>query len=197
MSAEAYFCSVSPIPMEEYPRLHGRSWRTGIGCPPIESLVRLVVAHHDFQGGVARGVLEVSKDVAEELGEVFGEVFSLGFPIEKMRPIDLYDGADEASMRDNNSSAFNCRFKTGKQELSVHAFGRALDLNPVQNPYETASGLVLPPNAAAFARRGGHRVDHPGALHSDSGVVRAFEAKGWHWGGRWTEPVDWQHFEKP
>lgn len=177
--------------------MQGRSWHEGRGCPSFESLVTLTLAHWDFGGRVVQGELEVAREIATDLGDIFEELFELRFPIARIRPMHHYDGDDDRSMADNNTSAFNCRNKVGKAELSVHSFGRAVDINPVQNPYETASGLVLPPNAAPFRRRDGRVVEGPGVITRDGPVVRAFESRGFTWGGRWTDPVDYQHFEKP
>lgn len=91
-------------------------------------------------------------------------------------------------MADNNSSAFNYRTAVGKTNLSRHAFGRAIDINPVQNPY-VKGGLVLPPGAV-------YDTGVRGTLLPDGVVVQAFEKRGWTWGGRWTTLKDWHHFEK-
>src|SRR5690606_8291982 len=84
------------------------------------------------------------------------------FPVARMRPMHHYGGDDARSMADDNSSAFNCRCKVGGGGLSLHGLGRALDLNPVENPYETASGLVLPEAGKRFARRDGRVVGEKG-----------------------------------
>jgi hypothetical protein len=174
----------------------GKSWHAGCGCPALESLVRLSVSHWDFNGQVSQGVLEVDGAVADELAGAFESLFAARFPIERMQPIHCYDGDDERSMRANNTSAFNCRRKTGKSSLSIHSFGRAIDINPVQNPYENAAGLVLPENGKRFARRSQQAQAHPGLILADGAVVRAFAAIGWAWGGHWDDPKDWQHFQK-
>jgi hypothetical protein len=177
--------------------MRGRSWHQGMGCPEFGSLVALSLSHWDFEGRVVRGELEVAREIATELVDIFEALFRLRFAIARMRAMHHYDGDDDRSMADNNTSAFNCRNKVGKRELSVHSCGRAIDINPVQNPYQTARGLVLPPNGTAFARRDGRAVDGPGVISADGPVVRAFEAHGFSWGGRWSDPVDFQHFEKP
>lgn len=184
------------IDATEQAAMRGKSFHDGLGCPGFDALVRLRITHLDFEGRVQQGELDVARDVAPDLLEVFRELFELRFPIARVRPIHHYDGSDERSMEDNNTSAFNCRCKVGGADLSLHAFGRAVDVNPVQNPYETASGLVLPEAGRPFARRDGRWVDAPGVLTKDSPAVRAFESRGFGWGGRWNDPVDWQHFER-
>ena len=111
--------------------------------------------------------------------------------IEQVRLVDEFGGDDDRSMAANNSSAFNCRKATGSDRWSEHAFGGAVDINPVQNPYVTGSGAVLPPNGAAHTRR--DRAT-PGLITAGDPVVKAFAAIGWRWGGDWSEGKDYQHF---
>ena len=112
------------------------------------------------------------------------------FPIASMRLVDDFGGDDAASMAANNTSAFNCRRVAGSTSWSQHAYGRAVDVNPVQNPW--VSGSTVDPRAgAAFADR---RRVRPGMLVSGAPAVRAFEVRGWGWGGRWSSVKDYQHF---
>jgi D-alanyl-D-alanine carboxypeptidase-like protein len=94
-------------------------------------------------------------------------------------------------MAANNTSAFNCRAVTGGSAWSEHSYGWAIDVNPVQNPYVDSGGAVLPPEGSPFLDRS-QKVE--GLIHAGGTVVRAFEAIGWGWGGRWEDPVDYQHF---
>jgi hypothetical protein len=106
-----------------------------------------------------------------------------------MRPVDAYRGSDDASMAADNTSAFNCRAAVapGPKRWSVHAYGRAIDVNPVENPY-LEGGRVLPPAGRAFADRLRRRMGM-----AEGALVRAFATVGWGWGGRWSAP-DYQHF---
>jgi hypothetical protein len=167
------------------------SWRPGCPVAP-EQLRRITVTHVGFDGADHRGVLIVHADWADELVGVFATLHAAGFPIERMEPIDAYGGSDDASTAANNTSAFNCRAVTGGTGWSRHAFGRAIDINPVQNPYVTASGLVLPPGSESYAA---DRTPRPGVIVEGDAVVTAFDAIGWRWGGRWADPVDHQHFD--
>jgi hypothetical protein len=107
-----------------------------------------------------------------------------------MHQVELYGGSDDASMAANNTSAFNCRAVTGGSSFSAHSYGTAIDLNPAQNPYVSGS-LVEPAAAANYLDRWPYRK----GMIMDGGVVdRAFAAEGWSWGGRWTNPRDYQHF---
>jgi hypothetical protein len=165
------------------------SWRPG--CPvPIEQLRAIDVTHFGNDGAVHIGRLIVAADRAEELAEVFADLYDARFPIERMEPIDVYGGDDNRSISANNTSAFNCRLATGGTTWSEHAFGRALDINPFVNPYVKGT-TVLPPEAVAYADRS--RND-PGMIHADDAVVEALAARGWRWGGYWSELKDYQHF---
>lgn len=194
--ADGYFYELRELTPTRSARMRGQSWHPGRGCPGVESLVVVVIAHWDFDARVTQGELEVARELGPEVGDIFGELFAARFPIARMRPMHRYQGDDDRSMADNNTSAFNCRNMVGGSELSVHSFGRAIDINPVQNPYETCSGLVLPPNALPYSRKNALPPQGPGVIEPDGPVVRAFESRGWTWGGRWQEPLDSHHFEK-
>jgi hypothetical protein len=164
------------------------SWREG--CPvPLADLRYLTLTHHDGDGGVTTGELVVHADLAEGVVEVFRDLFALGYPIRSMRLVDDFGGSDDASMAADNTSAFNCRPISRGTGWSEHAYGRAIDLNPRENPYVRGT-LVLPPEGEPYAAR----PDAPGVLHADDPVVRAFAAHGWQWGGLWSNPTDYQHF---
>jgi len=154
-----------------------------------ENLVLLELEYSGFDGKRQVGQLIVHRDLQDEVRAIFAEILAAQFPIEKMRPISLYDYSDNASMTDNNSSAFNYRRAVGKSQLSNHAYGRAIDINPLQNPYIKGE-LILPPD-------GIYNPNARGTLLADGAVVKAFEKRGWTWGGRWTSLKDWHHFEKP
>ena len=93
----------------------------------------------------------------------------------------------------DNTSAFNCRFVAGTETWSEHAYGRAIDVNPIENPYVTAGGYVSPPAGTRFSNRSRHAQ---GMIHRHGPVVEAFAAGGWAWGGNWPWPRDYQHFRR-
>lgn len=158
-------------------------------------LRRVEVDHVGFDGETHRGELIVHQDLVPEVITVFARLYQLKFPIEKIRTVDRYPAADdELSMEDDNTSAFNCRGIPGSEHWSQHAYGRAIDLNPRLNPCVYADGTFQPNNAAEYLDRG--RGD-PGLLHGADSAVRIFTDRGWQWGGHWTSPVDYQHFERP
>lgn len=170
-------------------RLLGTSWRAD--CPVVPDDLRLLtVAHHDLAGNHQIGELIVHADHAEALLTVFEALYVARFPIERMELITAFEGDDAASMRANNSSGFNCRVVEGSSRWSQHAYGTAIDINPLINPWVRGS-TVDPPEGEAYLDRG---AETPGLIHADDMVVQAFEAIGWSWGGYWNDSIDYQHF---
>jgi hypothetical protein len=181
--------TVQPVTADEL----GTTWRTGCPVEPGQ-LRRVDVDYLGFDGQTHRGELIVHEDLAQEVIAIFEQLYRLGYPVDKIRTVDHYaDANDELSMEDNNTSAFNCRTIPGTNEWSPHAYGRAIDLNPLINPCLYASGYFEPQNAAAYLDRS--RTD-PGLLHNGDPAVHIFTDRGWQWAGYWTTP-DYQHFERP
>ncbi len=172
-------------------RMSGVSWRPG--CPVGFAELRLLrVRHWGFDRRVHRGRLVVNRDAARGMLGVMRSLYRQRFPIRRMRLVDAYGADDRRSMAADNTSAFNCRTVAGQPGVwSEHAFGRAIDVNPIENPYVTDSGYVSPPASAPYARRGDHRM---GMVHRHGAVVAAFARIGWEWGGNWAWPKDYQHF---
>lgn len=182
--------SVHPVTAAEL----GATWHPGCPLEP-ERLRRVEVNYLGFDGETHRGALIVHEDLVPEVITIFEQLYALSYPIEKIRTVDHYPGAeDELSMRDNNTSAFNCRDIPGTGQWSYHAYGRAIDVNPLINPFIDSSGAFQPSNAGPYLDR--NRLD-PGMLRSGDPAVRAFTDRGWQWGGNWTSPIDYQHFERP
>lgn len=166
------------------------SWRPG--CPVALSQLRLLtVTHWGFDGSVRQGELVVAAQHADAIRAVLGRLFEARFPIAQMRLVDEFGGDDDRSMAANNTSAFNCRRVIGSRSWSEHAYGRAVDVNPVQNPFVTAGGDVLPPAGRRFVDRASGA---PGLITGDGPVVATFTAIGWQWGGAWSSGRDYQHF---
>ena len=182
-----YRWSISAIGSDLAARMSA-SWRPG--CPvPLEDLRYVTVTYLDFAGLARTGELVVHADVADQVVDVFAALFAARYPIRGMRLVDDFGADDTASMDADNTSAFNCRAITGGTEWSEHAYGRAIDLNPVENPYVVGSH-VAPLEGRAYL----DRPDAPGVIHADDAVVRAFADAGWQWGGYWSSPLDYQHF---
>jgi len=171
----------------------GRSWHPGCPVGPA-GLRRLFVSYVGFDGRAHRGELVVDRAVTAEVGTVFRRLYDARFPIRRMLPVSAYEGSDDRSMAADNTSAFNCRYAVaaGPKRWSVHAYGEAVDVNTVENPY-LQGGRVRPPAGRAYLDRAAVR---PGMAVAGGVLVRAFASVGWLWGGRWTATPDWQHFSK-
>lgn len=179
-----------PIDAPTKQRMIGVSWHRG--CPVgLNDLRLLKVRHWGFDGRVHRGRLVVHEDSARGMVRVMRNLFRHHFPIRRMRLVDAYGADDHRSMDADNTSAFNCRYVSGTTRWSEHAYGRAIDVNPIENPYADSDGYVSPPAGAPYRDRSQRAK---GLIHRDGNAVRAFAAIGWEWGGNWSWPKDYQHF---
>jgi D-alanyl-D-alanine carboxypeptidase len=165
------------------------SWRPGCPVGPAQ-LRRLDVSYWDFRGRRRVGSIVVRATAARGVLSVFRKLYAARFPLRRLRPVEAYKGSDDASMAADNTSGFNCRFVSGTRRWSQHAYGLAIDVNPVENPY-LHGGLVEPPAGRRYLDRSRRR---PGMVGSGDVVVRAFASIGWRWGGYWTSAKDYQHF---
>jgi hypothetical protein len=166
------------------------SWRRGCPVGPVE-LRLLRVDYWGFDKRVQQGELIVHRDHARRILAVMGKLFTARYPIQRLKLVDAYRADDDRSMAANNTSGFNCRRVSGSSSWSEHAFGRAIDLNPLRNPYVTRSGRVSPPAGRPYVNRARRAA---GMIHANDVVVRAFAAAGWRWGGYWSGSRDYQHF---
>ncbi|MDE3065816.1 MAG: M15 family metallopeptidase [Acidobacteriota bacterium] len=170
-------------------QMTGRTWRPG--CPvPLSRLRMLSLSYVGFDGGAHVGALVVNADAVAATVGAFRALYAARFPVRRMVPVDAYGGSDERSMTADNTSAFNCRRVPGTTIWAQHAYGRAVDLDPLENPEVSASG-VDPPAAARFADRTRRR---PGMIYHGGTAWRAFRSVDWRWGGDWGSPKDYQHF---
>ncbi len=180
-----------PLTDDERAAMTGVTWRPE--CPvPLEDLRAVDVVHVTPDGGEARGTLVVHHDVADDVDAAFAELHAVGFPITSVRPAYAFGGDDAASMRADNTSAFNCRPIGRGARWSEHAYGRALDLNPLRNPW-VRGDVVRPPEGRAWIDRDPAK---PGVIVADGPAEAAFRRVGWRWGGRWRSAKDYQHFSK-
>jgi hypothetical protein len=182
----AFESVISPVPPDVLAR---STWQTG--CPVRADQLRyLRMSFLGFDGRAHTGEMLVNEKAANTVVKVFGQLFADRFPIEEMRVTAASELNKPPTGDGNNTSAFVCRPTRGQTNWSAHAYGLAVDLNPFQNPY-THSDVVLPELASAYLDR--QRV-RPGMLLEGNAAVSAFEAAGWTWGGRWSDPVDRMHF---
>ena len=166
------------------------SWHEG--CPVGPKKLRLVrLRFVGFDGDPHMGRLVVHHNVVEDIVAVFRRMYRHEFKIHHMKKVDAYEGDDDKSMAADNTSAFNCRTVSGSSSWSMHAYGKAVDINPVENPYVRSDGSVEPPSGARYADRSIH---HKGLIRPRGNVVEAFADRGWEWGGTWVNSKDYQHF---
>ena len=170
-------------------------------CPVSADRLRdVTVSYYDFQGSPHQdGHIIVLDAVAKHVVAIFQRLYDMKFPIDKIRPVQEYNNDDNASMRANNSSSFNCRPMTGKPPgslPSIHAYGLAIDINPIQNPYigfdpkRPSVTEILPVLGKEYVHR--HPI-RPGMVES---IVPIFKEQGFSvWGGNWKTPIDYQHFQ--
>jgi hypothetical protein len=187
----SFRATTAPLPASLRRRMTGVSWRPG--CPVGLDELRLVeVVHHGMDDRPRWGLLVVHRDVADDVAEAFRAPWDAGFRIQRMRLVDHYDADDDRSMAANNTSAFNCRTVAGTDRWSQHAYGHAIDVNPVQNPY-VRGDEVDPPAGAAYTDRDDVR---PGMIVRPGPLLAAFERIGWSWGGDWRGGPDYQHLSR-
>jgi hypothetical protein len=169
------------------------TWRSG--CPVGPSQLRLLhLSYWGFDEQPHVGKMITSASVTGDVLKIFSTLYAEHFPIRQMQLEDVYQGSDPASMAADNTSGFNCRYAIapGPPQWSAHAYGEAIDVNTVENPYIEA-GKVWPEAGAAYLNR---TVFRPGMAIPGGQLVAAFASVGWQWGGRWTDSPDYQHFSK-
>jgi D-alanyl-D-alanine carboxypeptidase len=191
-AAAGFTFSSRPLGPTLQQRVAGTSWHPG--CPVgLRGLRYLRVGFWGFDGRRHVGELVVAASAVADLHEAFAELYRVRFPIRRMRLVDDYGGSDSASIEADNTSAFNCRPVTGGTRFSEHAYGRAIDVNPIENPYVYPNGTTVHRASRPYLNRAKHRR---GMAFAGGALVRAFAAAGWGWGGVWRPPsaTDYQHF---
>ena len=163
------------------------------GCPVGPSQLRRVrLSYWGFDAQPHTGTLVVNADTVDAIVASFRALFLERFPIRRMVPVDYYGGDDHASMAADNTSAFNCRFVAGTNQWSAHAYGQAIDVNTIENPYVQGND-VRPAAGRVYLDRSRYRT---GMAVAGGVLVRAFASVGWLWGGRWAGTPDYQHFSR-
>jgi hypothetical protein len=183
--------AISSDECAEMVRHHVLSSHPAVGC---ERLAIVRISYVDFTGTMRAGQIVVLDVLAEPVANIFADLLKQRFPIESVRLMNQFNGDDDASIAQNNTSGFNDRNVAGTASLSMHAYGAAIDLNPVQNPaIETLKGklVVSPPSGQAFLNR---TRAAPGMAESVSSIFRRYGFT--EWGGNWRLK-DYQHFQVP
>ena len=178
-----------------FARIEGKSFKENC-TTPREDLRYLKVLHYNKEGEELEGELICHKDIADDLLAIFRELHRAKYPIERMVLIDEFDADDEASMRANNTSAFNFRPASGMRRLSKHSTGMAIDINPLYNPlvkHREGRTQVYPSTATPYIDR---TRDFPYKIVKGDLCYRLFKQHGFSWGGDWRRSKDYQHFEK-
>ena len=150
------------------------------------------VLHCGIDGKDHEGELIVNKVIAQDILQIFYELYIIDYPIEKMVLVDNFHGNDDISMTINNTSAFNSRYVSDTDELSLHAYGLAVDVNPLYNPYVGNDDIVLPNSSRQYVDR---TQTFSMKMDENDICVRTFVAHGFTWGGDWTGVKDYMHFE--
>lgn len=176
--------------------MRGTTWHKG--CPVSLSELRLLTLRYwGFDGQVHQGPMVVNARVASDVVKIVRRLFAARFPIKQMHLAVPYRGPQDDNPYDKRdyTVGFNCRpVLTAHGEgnsFSQHAYGLAIDINPMENPYVAADGFVK----NFYARRYRNRsLQRRGMIRPGDVVVRAFAAVGWKWGGYWKSEKDYMHF---
>jgi D-alanyl-D-alanine carboxypeptidase-like protein len=194
LAALSFHAVVQPLSAPVRAQLTGKYWHQG--CPVSFSDLRvLTVTHWGFDGRVHTGQLVVNRDAAPKLEQVFRRLYELRFPIRDMVLRDEYrqtqaaDVSDSFECRQAVASPCSSSTATGNGHWSEHAYGEAIDLNPVENPY-VGCGMTRDAASRPYLDRSRLR---PGMV--SPAVVAAFRSVGWGWGGAWSGSTkDYMHF---
>jgi len=190
---------ISEITQEIQTRMiNGNSWRNT--CPvSLYNLRYITLNHWNFEGKTVTGEIIVHKDVADDVVFIFEELYQAHYPVRQMHLVSDFKGNDWKSIDADNTSAFNCRPVTGnKKKWSKHAYGKAIDINPLENPYISRKGHISHKKSLKYRKRV-HKhnsyADHAILLKNDKATL-IFKNYGWSWGGDWRSMKDYQHFVK-
>lgn len=185
---------VDPLPRWLASAMRGETWERG--CPaPLDDLALLNFNYWDLDGDVQRGPMVVNAAVAEDVLGVFRTLFRARFPLARVALATRFRPNADPDSRVSVTASFNCRPVVTPDgpgnTFSEHAYGLAVDVNSLQNPYVREDGFTRNRFARPYVDRS---QDLPGMIHQGDVVVRAFAAIGWEWGGNWDSGHDYMHF---
>ena len=189
-----------PVPDDILQKMNGKSYRENNDIS-IDDLRYVKVLHYNFNHDIQVGELIVNKSIADDTVTIFRELFDCEYEIQSMYLVDRYwtgdgDSTDSASIEVNNTSCFLYRNATNSSKLSKHALGKAIDINPQQNPYvsyKSGSPVWSHENANDYIDRS---TGLPHVITHEDACYKIFVAHGFTWGGDWNSIKDYQHFEK-
>ena len=200
MQKEPQFnANISEITPEVKTRMiKAKSWKRG--CPVSLANLRYIQMNHlNFNGGISSGEMIVHKDVAEEVVFIFEELFHMNYAINSIKLVSDFNGNDWQSIEAGNTSAFNCRSATGSKNWSKHSYGKAIDINPIENPYIARNGHISHKASQKYRKRRHRNLNNladRALLLTNDYATMAFKNYGWQWGGDWSGVKDYQHFVK-
>jgi len=177
--------------------IQGNSWRQG--CPvSLNNLRYLQMSYLDFNGQTQMGEMIVHKSIASNTVYIFENLYYMNYAIDKMQLVSDYNGNDWQSIENDNTSAFNCRPVSGKKKKwSKHAYGKAIDINPIANPYISKTGHISHKASYKYRKRRHLDIDNfsdRALLLASDPATKVFKINGWSWGGEWKSMKDYQHF---
>jgi hypothetical protein len=175
----------------------GNSWHKGCPVDTVD-LRYLRVVHMNFQGEDKIGELIVHRDVAEDMLNIMRDLYAIGYPINQMKLVSDFNGNDWQSIEADNTSSFNCRRATGSKKWSKHSYGKAIDINPIENPYISRKGHISHKASQKYRKRK-HQDDSladRAVLLKHDEATKIFKSYGFTWGGAWRYTKDYQHFSK-
>lgn len=188
LPASAFFAKIENVDSKTYHNMKGKSWTDN--CPiNIQDLHHLRLNYIDYEGKKQIGELLVHKTISEDVITIFKELYEAKYPIQSMRLYSDFDGKNSLEEA-NNTTSFYCKPKAGKRKISKHAFGLAIDINPMQNPYK---GKHLWPQGAKKNLERDSTT--PGLITTQTKIFEIFTKHGWKWGGL-NKHSDYMHFEK-
>ncbi len=177
--------------------IKGHSWKKE--CPVHVNDLRLVqLTHWDFDDKQSTGKLIVHKDIAHEVVEIFHQLYTQKYPIRQMKLMHEFSGDDFESIEADNTSAFNCRYVENTRRWSKHALGKAIDINPLENPYISRKGKIYHKESYSFRKRihKNNSLKDKAMLLKNDDATSTFAKFGWRWGGNLKTIKDYQHFAK-
>jgi hypothetical protein len=163
-------------------------------CPlSPNDLIHVQVPYWGFDHKSHTGILVVNKSIGNQVQEIFQEIYKTKFPIEKIKPLEDYNNNEEKAMEDNDTFSYHCKKMTSNfKRFSKHAYGLAIDINPVLNPYINKK-IILPKNSGNYTNRDKSIL---GMISENSAIYKIFSDENWRWGGNWKAFKDYHHFER-
>jgi len=194
MTFAQFSSTISPIKSTiKHKMIQGHSYKRG--CPVgLKNLRYIELIHKDFNDRDKKGVLIVHHSVTKDIVNIFRELYAIKYPIKKMRLVSNYKAKDWVSIEADNTSAFNCRSVGGTHRWSRHSFGKAIDINPIENPYISRSGYISHKASLKYKKRA--KKKHKAMILQNDKITKIFKKYGWQWGGNFKGEKDYQHFFK-